>query len=57
MFQGFNNRCRQGKSTLYPSPLWHYPADFLNIEFCSDPTAVAAVLPPHWTGGQSTFSN
>jgi hypothetical protein len=31
---------------LNPPPSWHYSADFLNIEFCSDPAAVAAGLPP-----------
>ena len=36
----------KGKSTLNPPPPWYYSADFLNIEFWSDPAAVAAVLPP-----------
>jgi hypothetical protein len=36
----------KGLSTLNPLPPWYYSADFLNIEFWSDPAAVAAVLPP-----------
>ena len=35
----------KGKSTLNPPPPWHYSADFLNIEFWSDPSAVADLLP------------
>ena len=35
----------KGKSTLNPSPPWHYSADFLNIEFWARPSAVAALLP------------
>src|SRR6202035_5071739 len=36
----------KGKSTLNPRPPWYYSADFLSIEFWSDPSAVTAVLPP-----------
>jgi acetoacetate decarboxylase len=47
MLKGFNYPLTpKGKSTLNPPPPWYYSADFLNIEFWSDPTAVAAVLPP-----------
>src|ERR1700679_76169 len=46
MLKGFNYPLTpKGKSTLNPPPPWYYSADFLNIEFWSDPTAVAAVLP------------
>jgi Acetoacetate decarboxylase (ADC) len=44
MLKGFNYPLTpKGKSTLNPPP-WYYSADFLNIEFWSDPAAVAAVL-------------
>src|SRR5579863_1708719 len=47
MLKGFNYPLTpKGKSTLNPPPPWHYSADFLNIEFWSEPNAVAAVLPP-----------
>src|SRR6202789_3197908 len=47
MLKGFHYPLTpKGKSTLNPLPPWHYSADFLNIEFWSDPAAVAAVLPP-----------
>ncbi|HTF62855.1 MAG TPA: acetoacetate decarboxylase family protein [Edaphobacter sp.] len=47
MLKGFNYPLTpQGKSTVNPPPPWHYSSDFLNIEFWSDPSAVAAVLPP-----------
>jgi len=47
MLKGFNYPLTpKGKSTLNPPPPWYYSADFLNIEFWSDPAAVAAVLPP-----------
>src|SRR5882757_5287031 len=47
MLEGFNYPLTpKGKSTLNPPPPWYYSADFLNIEFWSDPAAVAAVLPP-----------
>src|SRR5580704_17971131 len=35
----------KGKSTLNPLPPWHYSSDFLNIEFWTDPSVVAATLP------------
>jgi len=47
MLQGFNYPLTpKGKSTLNPPPPWYYSADFLNIEFWSDPSAAAALLPP-----------
>lgn len=47
MLKGFNYPLTpKGKSTLNPPPPWYYSADFLNIEFWSDPAAVAAALPP-----------
>jgi Acetoacetate decarboxylase (ADC) len=46
MLKGFNYPLTpKGKSTLNPPPPWYYSADFLNIEFWSDPSAVAALLP------------
>jgi len=35
----------KGQSTLNPPPPWYYSADYLDIEFWADPSAVAAVLP------------
>src|SRR6202167_2068192 len=47
MLKGFNYPLTpKGKSTLKPPPPWYYSSDFLNIEFWSEPSAVAAVLPP-----------
>jgi hypothetical protein len=46
MLKGFNRPFTpKGKSTLNPRPPWHYSADFLNLEFWSDPAAVADLLP------------
>ena len=46
MLQGFNYPLTpKGKSTLNLPPPWYYSADFLNIEFWSHPSAVAALLP------------
>jgi hypothetical protein len=46
MLKGFNYPLTpKGKSTLNPRPPWYYSSDFLNIEFWSDPSFVAAVLP------------
>jgi acetoacetate decarboxylase len=51
MLKGFNYPLTpKGKSTLNPSPPWHYSADFLSIEFWANPAAVAALLP----GGLNT---
>src|ERR1700754_4296357 len=47
MLKGFNYPLTpKGKSTLNPTPPWYYSSDFLNVEFWSEPSAVAAVLPP-----------
>lgn len=47
MLKGFNYPLTpKGRSTLNPVPPWYYSSDFLNIEFWSDPSAVAALLPP-----------
>src|ERR1700685_4137446 len=47
MLKGFNYPLTpKGKSTLNPAPPWYYSSDFLNIEFWSEPSAVAALLPP-----------
>jgi hypothetical protein len=46
MLKGFNYPLTpKGKSTLNPAPPWYYSADFLSVEFWSDPSAVAALLP------------
>jgi hypothetical protein len=46
VLKGFNYPLTpKGKSTLNPSPPWHYSADFLDIEFWSEPSAVSALLP------------
>jgi acetoacetate decarboxylase len=46
MLKGFNYPLTaKGKSSLNPAPPWGYYADFLNIEFWADPSAVAALLP------------
>src|SRR5262249_5007963 len=46
MLKGFNYPLTpKGKSTLNPLPPWYYSADFLNIEFWSHPSALAALLP------------
>jgi acetoacetate decarboxylase len=46
MLKGFNYPLTpKGKSTLNPPPPWHYSADFLNIEFWSNSSAVTALLP------------
>jgi hypothetical protein len=46
MLRGFNYPLTpEGRSTLNPSPPWYYSADFLDIEFWANPSAVAALLP------------
>jgi acetoacetate decarboxylase len=46
MLTGFNYPLTpKGQSTLNPPPPWYYSADYLDIEFWADPSAVAAVLP------------
>ena len=45
MLQGFNYPLTpKGKSTLNPPPPWHYSADFLDIGFWADPSAVAGPI-------------
>jgi acetoacetate decarboxylase len=54
MLKGFNYPLTpKGESTLNPPPPWYYSADFLNIEFWSDPSVVAALLPPGLVPDQS----
>jgi hypothetical protein len=46
MLKGFNYPLTpSGKSALNPQPPWYYSADFFDIEFWSDPSAVAALSP------------
>ena len=46
MLIGFNYPLTpKGQSTLNPPPPWYYSADYLDIEFWADPSAVAALLP------------
>ncbi len=41
MLKGFNYPLTpKGKSTLNPAPPWYYSADFLNVEFWSNPSSV-----------------
>ena len=46
-----------GRSSLVPSPPWHYVGDLMVIEYWADPDAVRAVLPPglepHPDGGRA----
>ena len=35
-----------GRSSLVPSPPWHYVGDLMVIEYWADPAAVRAILPP-----------
>ena len=46
MLKGFHvPQTPKGKSTLNPSPPWHYSCDFLSVEFWADPEAATAYLP------------
>ena len=38
-------RTSSGRSSLVPSPPWHYSGDMLTIEYRTDPAAVAELLP------------
>ena len=40
-----------GRSSLVPSPPWHYSGDFLVIEYRADPEAAQAFLPPELEPG------
>jgi acetoacetate decarboxylase len=50
-------RSPEGRSSLVPTPPWHYVGDMLVIEFWADADAAAAVLPaplePHPDGGRA----
>jgi acetoacetate decarboxylase len=35
-----------GRASILPSPPWHYSGEMLTIEFRTDPSAVAELLPP-----------
>ena len=46
MLRGFNYPLTpKGQSTLNPPPPWYYSADYLDIEFWADSSAVASLLP------------
>jgi acetoacetate decarboxylase len=36
----------EGRASIVPAPPWHYSGDVLTIEYRTDPTNVAALLPP-----------
>ena len=40
-----------GRSSLVPSPPWHYSGDFLVVEYRVDPTAALSFLPPELEPG------
>jgi acetoacetate decarboxylase len=47
MLRGYSlPRSPEGRSSLVPSPPWHYVGDFVVIEYWAEPAAVEAVLPP-----------
>jgi acetoacetate decarboxylase len=57
MLRGYSvPRSPEGRSSLVPSPPWHYVGDFLVLEYWADPGAVRAVLPagldPHPDAGR-----
>lgn len=39
-------RTATGRSSLLPSPPWHYSGDLLTVEYRTDPARVAELLPP-----------
>lgn len=39
-------RTATGRSSIVPSPPWHYSGDLLTIEYRTDPARVAELLPP-----------
>ncbi|MFE6871217.1 acetoacetate decarboxylase family protein [Kitasatospora sp. NPDC057692] len=41
----FHPRTATGRSSLVPSPPWHYSGDLLTIEYRTDPARVAELLP------------
>ncbi|MDI9407992.1 MAG: acetoacetate decarboxylase family protein [Candidatus Pacebacteria bacterium] len=42
----FYPRSGSGESSLLPAPPWHYSGDLLTIEYRTDPSLVAELLPP-----------
>ena len=47
MLRGYSlPRSPEGRSSLVPTPPWHYVGDFLVIEYWAAPKAAVAVLPP-----------
>ncbi|RQO46864.1 acetoacetate decarboxylase [Rhodococcus sp. KBW08] len=40
---------RDGTASIAPTPPWHYAADFVTVEYWSNPAAVEALLPPGLT--------
>ncbi len=38
-------RTASGRASLLPSPPWHYSGDLLTVEYRTDPSAIAALLP------------
>lgn len=40
---------RDGKAGLAPYPPWHYAADFVTLEYWTEPSALEALLPPGLT--------
>jgi acetoacetate decarboxylase len=45
--QGFMvPRTPEGRASIVPAPPWHYSGDVLTIEYRTDPSNVAALLPP-----------
>ncbi len=50
MQQGFSiPLSATGRSSLAPTPPWHYVSDFVTVEFWADPAATQALLPPGLT--------
>ena len=41
----FYPRSESGKASLLPPPPWHYAGDLLTVEYRTDPSLVAAILP------------
>jgi acetoacetate decarboxylase len=53
MLQGFSTPLSPlGRTSLAPTPPWHFVGDFMAIEYWADPDAVAQVLPPGLTPGE-----
>jgi len=41
-----------GRAGLLPPPPWHYSGDLMIIEYCTNPDAIAALLPPELEPGE-----